>query len=578
MLALVSGPISYKKIVLDLESYEDGTPIHKVIHLFGDVHVTASRCSEASAIPLEKIVERTLLIHKEKDIPIDVFCEVQLGRMFSVNQVNDDYLDTFYNYFYTHYGCFDTTKDKCNSYMSPHRFHNIDFRHTLYVDMYKTLSIIHDPRQFTNHTYSAYEENVQSVKTKIEELVRLVPELSKIVRFYIWIHFVVSIRGLYVKKCREHYKSQHPRTTEAQLDVRYKSYYKILDDGSTYDFVLDLYYAMIKKTYPMPSMKTIIDKKFPDQPIPLPFYMERYTHVISKLPSRRLQEVTTQLVMEVITTLKTSHNETDFISLSYNDQISNAVFTSIVLMDLYSILRICKPTYNNIIIYEGQEHTTQMVTLCTRLSELYGGGASIQLSNEYGSDKNVNDAIIIVENINNVTISAHSIENITIRHFNDPTYIRFFRKNTKKINITPNASGPSVDILNYTTPTYTQVGTQIYEMTLRVENKSGRSIVLSNNSPLYITPINQNVQCIHVPLETLASTEPDTTYLPCLTFSDNVTFEEDSAVDIMPISTLPSFANPSPIPSVELYHKKPQVASDMGRKLRKRKQSHRKKK
>ena len=533
---LVSGPISYKKIVLDFDDYDSGQPFHKIIHLFGDRHVIRNQCKEKS-LKLEELVDKTIREHHE---PIDIFCEMPFPKPYELTQ-NSDYLDSFYDYFHTKYDCFSyPPSEQCKQTLKPHRFHNIDLRITLY---WKSYLIVLSQSQMhgipiKSNTFSEYNEHVNAMKTKLEEFIVSQADLNKATRLYIWTHFLISIRGQFMQEMYNVIAT--PRPTPATIKAandQLKNNYDILSDMSNFTFPIDLYYAMTKKTYPMPLLKAKIDIKFPTAPPLLPYYLERYHHTIDAYPSEKLKSSTRLFLEHCLTTLRTEFKKDEFLAFTPETREDESAVKGAVMMDFYSVLRICKPDINHVIYYAGNVHMKNMVTLFESIKDM-----KLKRSFNFGADyNNWSFETLTVENVEHHTIPAGAQDELLINHYNDKDMIRSFRSDCTQIGVPKeqfskkDIRGGSFDLKrdsyflkveNDRTPDFIEIDTY-YQCRIRVLNTNPFPVTLKAHFPIFIDRLdNESRQCI---------------YIPEFRFDDNVDLGVEHSVKYNRINELPKY-------------------------------------
>ena len=138
----VTSPVEYKKGV-----YTSLTGRTINVHYFGDDHLKRTQCSDPHALSLTSLLVSSFnnvnnVNNVNNEINIDMFVEVGLGLQ---PKHETNYLNSLIKQFQNHYGCLlknQENREKCTSHFPNVRFHNIDFRYTLYSEYMEVISYI----------------------------------------------------------------------------------------------------------------------------------------------------------------------------------------------------------------------------------------------------------------------------------------------------------------------------------------------------------------------------------------------------------------------------------------------------
>ena len=402
----ITGPVSYQKIVIP--------ELGKIIHMFGDKHERTEECENKSYL-LEQVVENTIEHHP--DIMIDVFYEEGYGSLFLFERMmikkaerdmanfdpfyddpseyedivyrknvpfeleNDMYMKSFINYFVNSADCFMKPRQPtaCERYPNA-RFHSIDLRDTLRTECIELLTDIRIQHPSLKLLFSNTEYQWR-LFNEFDELLTILQDYSgpkkELANF---IHDMIS---LHRKRLR----------TEREIDRDFQFLVDYPLGIDEYDFFEEL-------------AAVILD---PDTDPTRLYFIKKLYKSISHVQDKALHAPLKKLVDDTLSYIRATYNSdllpVSMAFLKYKGKQAYALFKkskskeadeihqrkkkefhdlgndimdiTVPLLDLYVLIRMMKSENQHIIMYYGDEHTTNITLLLIHLFP------SIQLSPLY---------------------------------------------------------------------------------------------------------------------------------------------------------------------------------------------------
>ena len=354
--------------------------------MFGDRHRRDEVCENKSYL-LEQVVENT--ITKNRDITIDVFLEVGYGSVllddndieqFSKKEReprrlnNNFYIDSFENYFVNSADCFVSPRQPTCSERYPNaRFHNIDFRDTLRSECIELLTHI----KFTYPGLSPLFNGKYYLFQLYDSIFPTLQSLLKVAKgpWEDLAHFIHKMISLRITRYKEEIRQDESYDIKIDFPIGYYD-----------DFIEDLA-AVILDPESEPS-----------------YYIKQLYKSISHVQDQTLHIPLKKLVDTTIARIRTTYTSPR-VSLEFLEFQQNKLYTvsqreyeakgkelnkalktvhdiTTSILDLYTVIRMMKSDYQNIIMYCGKTHSNGIVNL---LSQLF---PDIELSPLYENDGN----------------------------------------------------------------------------------------------------------------------------------------------------------------------------------------------
>jgi hypothetical protein len=386
-MEIITGPISYQKIILSGDRYNSGEPLYKIIHLFGDKHVIMDQSKEKIVL-LESVLEETIQSTSEKT---DIYLETGFGSallryrelhhqseqtetmyLHELQVLSNSYLQSFENYFITKADCFMKPRKYTSKIQYPNtHFHSIDLRDTLENHC---ISII-NPICIRLHLFEYYSgtmiENIDELYERYKSWISIIqhemrswihthqhdPTLEKELFLHIWLHTMITLRG---KRIQYLYNINaiHRRDLLYPIGI-----------FVNYSFLFDVAEVILHPT-PDSSIIDILSKEMVDKYVPYEQYI--LSSKIKKI-NHPIQFIIFELYKKKIDDIK---NKYYFYKLPLRSLASIFDITS-WLMEFYMLCRLMKQDHNRIMIYIGNSHTASLIdllkniSLCISYSPLY---------------------------------------------------------------------------------------------------------------------------------------------------------------------------------------------------------------
>jgi len=428
----VTGPVAYQKIVI--RSYND-----KVIHLFGDIHSYHTECIQQDT-DIVSLIHDTLRF--TKDTVIDVFVEQVNGGYFSeleiqkqidergkVIRMSDGYLQETIDFLGYEYNAFITPIQEYSRLSFPHRFHNVDFRmypyhqikmaltsvfgfdeSELYEEIYENnftqedledegftieeiTELLSPEEHKSNFKYLSRDEEkfegkwyqfnyIKYTQTEIiEKVMELITECidsnknpfsDMKIQFFIWMDYFL----------KKYLFSQHPYINHITFfPLKEQFEVELLNSLITIEEIVDQdgqrsFYVENNQqiTY---RMKQTIQTRFPQVVLPKTFSyikLRLYKSIEGSYISQPIQMKLKEKVDHVWTRMVQLRRDKKFFIRTYE-----VIPIIAELMNLYVVIRLCKPYIRNLICYTGVAH---LEPISDMLRDIYG--SSYEASIFYG--------------------------------------------------------------------------------------------------------------------------------------------------------------------------------------------------
>jgi hypothetical protein len=406
----ITGPVSYQKIVL--------TNLNKIIHLFGDRHYRKEECKNDSYL-LEHVTEKTIDTTTED---IDVFYEIGYGyllmdefllrkslrfelkylktlgrthpdyvylykrynkKKITTELPNSSYFDSFINYFLNKADCFmKPRRPTCNQRYPNARFHNIDFRTTLQAECNDLLNVITFQNGLFGNVLITGFKSDSDVDSDEKELI---PRKKTL------IEQLVVLSGILKNVEMASYYKELAQWLNQMILLRIKRYSEEKRRVPTYKFPEEAYNSAIgygEHSFLEDLAAVILE---PESDSELPYYVKKLYKSILKIRNQTIQFFLKKLVDDTIISVQTKYrgklnvsqdflktllkNEVNFaekesIKKEYEELVQTLINVTSPIIELYTIIRLMKPNYKNIIMYVGDLHTENMVSMLDSLSQL----------------------------------------------------------------------------------------------------------------------------------------------------------------------------------------------------------------
>jgi hypothetical protein len=348
----VSGLVSYEKVIY--ETYDKLRTFD--VHYLGDVHYKKSKCHDEVFNSIQ-LLETTLL--KQIDIPIDVFVEVGLGY---VGESDSNYLNSLITTFQTKYSCLLLDKSKCSSSFPNVKFHNIDFRHSLFIE-YQTIisgAQLEIKKNGGRVDYRSLQFKIidfierVSMGRKHELPYSSVDKNRELLRLF-WVYEMIHIRSVLYDD-NPHFVSE---SSTKQLGFFLCDLYSLILLYQKGNETQNALYRFLPT-----SIKTFYT----------PYYHFRLSHeylTIPEITSHATVRYQFEIVIsEKIKDIQKTDTFTEFqkkVSTSIPLAIEHAVVETSWFMDMYACFRSMKPYVHHVIFILGVNHITQMKSFMNSL-------------------------------------------------------------------------------------------------------------------------------------------------------------------------------------------------------------------
>jgi hypothetical protein len=360
----VTGTVQYKKAVYQTA---ENRPIN--VHFFGDRHNRFTKCIDDAIDTTSLFVSSLTQSHKE----IDVFVEIGLG--FDIREKKEtNYLNGLIKHFQEKYRCLlkgRENKTECHSTFPNVRFHNIDFRSTLY---YEYMQVI-------DYWYNIAKDGKDCLK--IDKLTHDLIDYAKNLATYSILPYPFT--GEKIEKDREIHRLSWVYdmivARDNRLDGKHKR--RVPFACNLNDFLLDFYY-LICCSVP----KSPIHDFFPRYlSINTPYYLIRLAHEYRSIPEvqnssyiqMRFDTVLKdqlEMIRSSSTPKKIKKEMTNHLYIKHIEQLS-------WFMDMYLCFRLLKPYISNSVVLVGVSHIQQIEKIMENL------GINVKTSPTF---QNINDA------------------------------------------------------------------------------------------------------------------------------------------------------------------------------------------
>lgn len=346
----LTGPVEYKKGI-----YTTLNNKHVNIHYFGDDHLKRTQCTDPHALSLLSLLVSSF---EQPHPELDVFVEVGLGLKpkHETNYLNGLIKDQ--------YGCLlndSANREKCGNQFPNVRFHNIDFRFTLYFEY----------MQVINYIIKHVEGTVSNSDVMLETICQ---------------YATMLMSGSEHQQLRVPYPTTFNRDRELlRLSLIYdmvrarKALYEFHRFTSFSDtmeqFIIDLYYLIgispsIKCSNAL--LSSPICDLFPHYLSKKPYYFYRLAHEYSTVPDvikeigvrERFDMVLREYLGKIQLSYKRIRSKFAWATSTYpydrkiegHSLVDFCVMNMASFMDMYVCFRALKPYVNNVIVVCGVYH------------------------------------------------------------------------------------------------------------------------------------------------------------------------------------------------------------------------------
>jgi hypothetical protein len=344
----IQGSVAYEKVVY--ETLDNKT---LDIHYLGDHHEKQTKCF-GNVMTTISLLQSSLTSH----IPIDVFIEIGIDVK---GKDRDTYLNDIVKEFQKNHCLRKGLNERieCNKIYPDVRFHNVDFRHTLYVE-YMTIvdhwwlkwGKYNNDMNHLLHTINGY------VSYLVNNKASTLPYLSDF------------------ENDREMQRLAFVYDMVVYRDKRYKGRANYPFSNSLSEFMGDLYYFICSGYSLAPSLS--LHSFYPRYIKIRPYYLYRLMHEYRNVPGCikgvNIQDRFDMAINDILEDIKNTTTPHQF---EYDTMINNIYANSIAsthiswLMDIYVCFRSLKSYMSHIIVVLGVDHIVQMKKFMSDLGILY---------------------------------------------------------------------------------------------------------------------------------------------------------------------------------------------------------------
>lgn len=315
----VTGPVAYQKVVYTIERRRFD------VHYVGDVHTRDTKCTAKDALTYISLLVNSL--HTPSSDPIDVFVEIGLNASTQQGGDSANYLDEL-TFTLQQLGCLNVgvrQREICAQHFPNARFHNVDFRLSLYARYIGLL-------QPLTKTASTIDNVLRILYVECEQkTAEDAPANRQTLVTCEWVYDVL------VARYRRY--AGTPPTPYAQEPE---------------EFVIDFYIMLLMSPFGNGTNHNPISTLFRKPGEYQPYWLERLFHAMDNVPELRGGQARTTAKGVI---------ENHFAQMAARPEQQapiNVVERTSYLFDMYTCLRALKPSVSHLVVIAGAFHIKQM--------------------------------------------------------------------------------------------------------------------------------------------------------------------------------------------------------------------------